>query len=139
MSVCIIPCCAAKRSEPAAARELYVSPNFRLQLRAAEAIADEVLILSALHGLVPLNMQLEPYDVRMGDPTAISPAVLATQVWFRNLDAEQVTALLPKAYYDCLLEACRLAGCPPPANLFAGTKGIGEQRAVASKLARSAA
>lgn len=61
----LISCGRAKRAHAAPARDLYVSSLFKLSLRAAKAWADEVFIVSALHGLVSLDRVLEPYEVAL--------------------------------------------------------------------------
>ncbi|GGY05384.1 hypothetical protein GCM10010358_68550 [Streptomyces minutiscleroticus] len=61
------------------AGELYIG-DYHLSLRrAADALTDLSLIriLSALHGLVDLKRPLLPYNVRPGDPKAITPEKVA--------------------------------------------------------------
>jgi hypothetical protein len=45
-----------------------------------------VVVLSALHGLVPLDQVLEPYELRMGQPGSVTPARLAEQARALGLD-----------------------------------------------------
>lgn len=60
-----IACSASKLSVRARARDLYTGALFVLSLQLAEAMADRVLILSAKHGLVELDDELEPYDEKL--------------------------------------------------------------------------
>jgi len=61
--VALISCTKTKTSYPAPARELYgASPLFRKALAYVEPRVDEVLVLSAKHGLVTLDQPLEPYE-----------------------------------------------------------------------------
>lgn len=62
----VIPCGSRKLQERAPAAQLYTGAYFRACLRYAELRAPRVLILSALHGLVPLEAELEPYNLKMG-------------------------------------------------------------------------
>lgn len=62
LSVSLIGCSKRKLGRRAPARELYLGQTFRLALRYAEARADRTFVVSALHGLVLLEQELEPYD-----------------------------------------------------------------------------
>lgn len=134
--IVVIPCGAQKLDAPAPAGQLYTSAHFRLALRAARRLAAEqagrVLILSALHGLVGPSDVLAPYDVKMGDPTAIAPATIAEQL--RRLNPTTITTLLPRAYAQALDEAVELNGGPDLIDLYAEAPGIGYQRGVAARL-----
>jgi hypothetical protein len=47
---------------------MYVSPLFNLMLRYAEELQpDSILILSAKHGLLEPDMEIDPYDVTLND------------------------------------------------------------------------
>jgi hypothetical protein len=81
--VVLVPCGAAKLDHRAPAGELYVGSLHRSARRAADRYAAElgatVLILSAAHGLVALDAELDPYDVTIGDAGAITAEELAAQ------------------------------------------------------------
>jgi len=62
----LVGCAAAKLSRPAPARDLYTSQLFRKASAYAEANSDLWFILSAKHGLVHPDTELEPYDMRLG-------------------------------------------------------------------------
>lgn len=62
MRVGLVSCVKSKLDHPAPARDLYVSPLFRGARHAAERSCDRWFILSALHGLVPPDRVLEPYE-----------------------------------------------------------------------------
>jgi hypothetical protein len=83
-SLAIIPCGARKRQGTHVARELYVGPYFRAALRWAETGRfDRVLILSAKHGLVDLDDQVESYDLTFGDEGAVTADVVRQQSYLR--------------------------------------------------------
>lgn len=63
----IVACSKQKLAHKAPARELYTSQLFRLSLAYAEHVCDVVYVVSALHGLVKLDTELEPYDFEMSD------------------------------------------------------------------------
>lgn len=58
----LVGCGKVKRATKAKARALYTSPAFRMALQIAEHRCDETLILSAEHGVVELDQEIEPYD-----------------------------------------------------------------------------
>jgi hypothetical protein len=133
----IISCGGLKQAGTHPAEELYTSSNFRMTLAAAETIADEVLILSAKHGLLRRSQVVDWYDLRIGDPGMISVRDLTRQV--EQLDTPRsITTLLPKAYAQLMDRAAMLAGRDILAgchvHLFEGTRGIGDQRAICKGL-----
>lgn len=134
--IVVLACGAAKLDRRAPAAELYTSPHFALMLRAARRVAGEqsgrVLILSALHGLIELERELDPYDVKMGDSRSVAPAAIAEQLI--GIAPRSITVLLPRTYAAALDEAAGIAGAPTPTNLLDDAPGIGYQRRVASRL-----
>lgn len=66
----LVGCGKQKRAGSWPARELYTSPLFRLALAEAERSCDEVCVLSALHGLVPLDRVIASYDTSLYDKCA---------------------------------------------------------------------
>lgn len=58
----LVGCVKEKRRSVAPARDLYTSPLFAGRRRAVETTCDSWFVLSALHGLVPPDKRLEPYD-----------------------------------------------------------------------------
>jgi hypothetical protein len=132
--IVVVPCGASKLTTTAPAAQMYTSQHFRLTLKAAQKLAEDqagrVFILSALHGLIPLDRVLAPYDVKMGDRGCITPAELRDQL--AAIAPTTVTALLPKAYRRAL----ELAGADV-VDLYANAPGIGYQRGVASQILAS--
>lgn len=63
----LVACCGQKRAGTWPARELYVSPLFRLSVAYVERRCREWHILSAKHGLVHPNRILEPYDLTLAE------------------------------------------------------------------------
>ena len=70
--IVLISCVSKKRACRAKARDLYISPLFRLGLAcAAKLRPDAIYVLSAKYGLVPIDDIIEPYDLTLDSmPTA---------------------------------------------------------------------
>lgn len=65
-TIVLISCVSKKLSHPASAQDLYTSPLFRLNLKYARRLApDAIYILSAMHGLLDLNTEIEPYNINL--------------------------------------------------------------------------
>jgi hypothetical protein len=61
--IVLISCVSKKLGKPAKARDLYISPLFRFNLAYAESLKPgAIYILSAKHGLVPIDKTLAPYN-----------------------------------------------------------------------------
>lgn len=132
----VIPCAAEKRPGTHPARDLYDSPNFRLTLAAAEALADgeggQVLILSALYGLVAPDETITAYDVKIG--TGHECEITAEEVAAQLVEADatgDVHVMAPRAYFAKVDAAARLIGALA-FDLYEGEGGIGDQRRVAA-------
>jgi len=63
--VALLGCGKAKLDRPAPAAQLYTGSLFRQALRSSEGRFDERYVLSALHGLVALDKELEPYELAL--------------------------------------------------------------------------
>lgn len=65
--VCLVGCGKLKASEARPAKDLYLGQLFRAARAYAEQSCDDWVVLSALHGVVPPDQVLEPYDLTMGN------------------------------------------------------------------------
>lgn len=63
--VIILGCVSSKRSGPAKAKDLYVSPMFAKRRRYAESTGKPWFIFSAEHGIIDPEVEIAPYDVAM--------------------------------------------------------------------------
>lgn len=64
--IVLISCVSGKQKTKSKARDLYKGPLFENSLAYAEALKpDAIYILSALYKLVPLDMEIEEYDVTL--------------------------------------------------------------------------
>lgn len=102
MITVLIPCGKRKKKHRAAARELYNGKLFRAHRRWAEQHGERWFILSALHGLVRPDQELEPYDFRILDRSPASRRVWASQVVAalvaEGVDSDRLVILLGADY-----------------------------------------
>ena len=79
--IVLISCVSKKLAHPASARDLYVSPLFRLNLEYARKLQpDSIYILSAKHGLLDLDIEVEPYNLTLNDMATRQVQAWAEQV-----------------------------------------------------------
>jgi len=64
--IVLISCVSKKLARAAKARDIYVSPLFRLNLAYAESLKPAAIyVLSAKRGLLALEDQIEPYELTL--------------------------------------------------------------------------
>lgn len=105
-------------------------------LRAAHTLTEAHLIriVSARHGLLPLDRVVAPYETRMTDPEAITAAELRAQADEQDLtDRTSVIVLAGIAYTSAALAVWPHAELP-----LAGSRGIGEHRQRLASIIRAA-
>nr|WP_255249599.1 DUF6884 domain-containing protein [Streptomyces albidoflavus] len=94
--------------------------------KAADALVaggGTVLVLSALHGLLPLDKEVEPYDHTWKDPGSVTVEELRAQAVRLGLaDAAEVVLLTPGEYTR------RASAVWPRARTPLAHLGIGKQR-----------
>jgi len=79
--IVLISCVSRKLPFRAKARDLYTSTLFKLSLKYAETMKpDAIFILSAKHGLLSLNQEIEPYDITLKDMRSSEVKVWANNV-----------------------------------------------------------
>jgi hypothetical protein len=64
-NVAFVSCVKMKADRPLPAKDLYISPWFRMARAYAEQHARKWFILSAAHGVVHPDVVIEPYDVTL--------------------------------------------------------------------------
>jgi len=63
VKIVLISCVSKKLDHKAPARDLYISPFFKYNLKYANKLnPDKIFILSAKYGLLDLNKEIEPYN-----------------------------------------------------------------------------
>ena len=66
--IVLIACASQKKKIKSPAKDLYISTLFKYSLRDAFSMnPDKVYILSALHHLLDLDKEIEPYDVTLSN------------------------------------------------------------------------
>jgi len=69
--IVLISCVGQKLSRKSRARNLYISTLFKLNLKYAEKLKpNEIYILSAKHGLLSLDEEIEPYNQTLNEMSA---------------------------------------------------------------------
>lgn len=64
--IVLVSCASKKRAVKSRAAELYISDLFKLSLQYARKLKpDAIFILSAKHGLLALDDEIEPYNVTL--------------------------------------------------------------------------
>ncbi|MFF3460464.1 DUF6884 domain-containing protein [Streptomyces sp. NPDC002730] len=123
--VVVIPCSGAKLDHAAEAGKLYTGLLHQRARKTADAFTaagGTVLVLSALHGFLPLSQVIEPYDHRWKDPGSITEEELRAQaVELGLMDAEDVILLTPGEY------TAHAAAVWPHARTPLAHLGIGKQ------------
>ena len=104
----LVSCVAKKRTETVAAKDLYISPWFRLARRYVECSGDPWFILSAKCGLLEPDRPISPYDETLNRMKAADRHAWARKVVFqmdeRLPEADEV-AILAGIPYRQYLEA----------------------------------
>lgn len=101
MILVVTPCGARKLDKPARAAELYTGSYFRASIKYARTLApdDRIRILSARHGLIPLDRLVAPYELRFGQPGALDvPDLIGQAVEQKLTDADPVIVLGGREY-----------------------------------------
>jgi len=99
-----------KRAYRSKARDLYTSPLFKKNLQYALKLQpDQIFILSAKYGLVPLDEEIEPYDLTLNTMSAKeikewSEGVLSALAIQTDLQEDQFIFLAGAQYRKYLLE-----------------------------------
>ena len=102
-TIVIIPCGGRKIEGKAKASELYIGSYFKVNLRYARSIAkdEDIFILSALYGFLPLNKRVETYDLRMGRPSTEIIDKTRKQADKLGILNKKAVILGGKNYVDC--------------------------------------
>ncbi|MCX4231795.1 DUF6884 domain-containing protein [Streptomyces ortus] len=123
--VVVIPCSGPKLDHAALACELYTGTTHTHARRTADALTARggtVLVLSALHGVLPLDRVIEPYDHTWEDPGSVTAEELRAQVAELGLTDADVVLLTPSRYTRRALDVW------PHADTPLAHLGIGQQR-----------
>ena len=79
--IILVACASKKRATRTRAAELYISTLFKYSLQYARKLnPDAIFILSAKHGLLTLDEEIEPYDVTLNKMRANERKAWANRV-----------------------------------------------------------
>jgi hypothetical protein len=122
--IVIIPCGAKKRSVKSQAYAMYIGSYFKANLHYALSIAkkENIYILSAKYGLLRLQDEISPYNIRMGQPGCVSGRFVKRQADEMGILEEDVICLGGRDYTSVMREIW--PGCSTPLK---GTGGMGKQ------------
>ena len=107
--IILISCASKKLPHKARAKNLYISPLFKLSLRYAKSLnPSKIFILSAKHGLLDLEKRIEPYDETLNDMSAKEVRKWARKVIRQsgrvaNLNKDQIILLATEKYRKYLI------------------------------------
>jgi hypothetical protein len=66
--IILISCSSKKLSHKAKAKEMYISPLFKLNMKYTLSLKpDKIFILSAKYGLLDLEQEIEPYNLTLNN------------------------------------------------------------------------
>ena len=79
--IVLISCVSQKLPQRARAKDLYVSTLFKLNMKYAEKLQpNDIFILSAKHGLLSLEQEIEPYEQTLNNMPSIEIKQWANRV-----------------------------------------------------------
>lgn len=126
-TIVVIGCSEEKADHTAPASEVYTGSFFRFALKAARAMVpdEDIFVLSARHGFISIDTEVEPYDTTWASPDHVSDATMAEQ--FSTFDTSAVVAMTTNGYTARIQKAAEGSGVPVVAA-FEGSRGIGDHR-----------
>ena len=128
-TIYLLGCSASKTATPQPAIKLYTGALFRCALgyafhQADFEAGDTLLVLSAKHGLLPLDALTAPYDTGWSSHDAIGRDALRCQIERLNWKRPRFVLLCPLPYATQFLDAYRdLTG--EHAEFIAPLRGLG--------------
>ncbi|MFI9507261.1 DUF6884 domain-containing protein [Nocardia sp. NPDC052566] len=133
----VISSCGARKAPAAcSAGSLYTGSYARMCLRAARALAadSDIRILSARHGLLGLDREVQPYDTRLSSRDAITADRLRAQAADDGLLHRPVIVLAGSAYTALVRQVWTEVTTP-----LAGLPGMGAHLARLADIATTKA
>ncbi len=128
--VALVGCAAQKAKHRTKARVLYTSALFRTSLEYAEKTCDEVLIVSALYGIIPPDQVIEPYNRKLDEF-----GLRDREDWgcremttFARREVKPVVVILAgKLYADALMYGAHWHNLPRPETPLDKIAGVGKR------------
>lgn len=116
--IVLISCASKKMSQRAKAKDLYISPLFKMNLAFAHSLhPSKIFILSAKYGLVDYEQELEPYDktlnkISTSEVKQWAEKVIKQMIGKINFDNDEVIFLAGEKYRKYLLPNFRKTSIP---------------------------
>jgi hypothetical protein len=116
--IVIISCVKSKRDRRSKASDLYISPLFTKMLKYAKAqVPSQIFILSAEHGLLELDDEIEPYEktlntMKKAERQQWAAKVLSQLRTKTDLQSDEFIFLAGKKYWELLTPHIRLSRLP---------------------------
>lgn len=116
--IVLIACVKSKLVHRAMARQMYVSPLFRLMLKYAEGLRpDAIFILSAKYGLLGLDEEIDDYNVTLNTMPVAQVREWAQRTLGQlrqraDLEADRFIFLASKKYREHLVPHVRSSEVP---------------------------
>lgn len=111
MTVAFVSCVKTKAEHPLPAKDLYISPWFRMAREYATRNADRWFILSAMHGLLDPKVVIEPYEWTLKDQVAAARKdwahTVKRQMEQKRLAGEKAIVLAGVEYREFLMSTLR--------------------------------
>ena len=112
--IVIVACGTKKRKEKSPAWKLYTGSYFQLCLRCASKWAKrkDIYIISAKHGIVTLDTELEPYDTHITSEDAVDINVIKSQMKRFELFGKHVVVFGGNDYVEVIQKVIPDAKAP---------------------------
>lgn len=107
--IVLISCVSKKLMYKAKVKDIYISPLFKKHMAYARKLTpDEILVLSAKHGMLELEQEIEPYNLtlnnmRTDEIEAWSAKVIKQLEYKFDLNSTHVTFLAGRNYRKFLI------------------------------------
>ncbi|HWP31761.1 MAG TPA: hypothetical protein VNK96_08600 [Fimbriimonadales bacterium] len=116
--IVLISCASKKLQRKAKAKDLYISPLFKMNLAFAYSLQpNKIYILSAKHGLVDLEQEIEPYEQTLNEMSVQEIKTWTEKVKRQmkgriDFENDEVVFLAGEKYRKYLLPSFRKARVP---------------------------
>jgi F0F1-type ATP synthase beta subunit len=109
MKIVLIACASKKLGEKAKARNIYTSTLFKLNLKYAQSLnPDKIFVISAKHGMLDLNEEIEPYNETLNKMKIENRKLWAEKVLeqlkkISDIEKDEIIFLAGKKYREFLI------------------------------------
>lgn len=121
----IIPCGSKKRNVRSKAKDLYIGTYFKACLDFAQSLYPDtnIRILSGKYGIVPLDKEIDPYEMRLGEKGSITLPEIMQQVREQNLLTASPVVIVAGSQYAQMAKKI----WPHATSVLENAGGMGKQ------------